>query len=318
MSDDESDQEVQVVDSSGSARPKRAACAAAGVATLTAAALENVIELLSDDDDDVEDSDHEMNHKPRELLLVKPAKSKNIPKAASTTATDTRKRTQKNAKSAAAAMRPLQAGLVLEEDVDECVKQQHNDDVDDNDDNVTVPWTLTPYMEQQQANQRNKIPVELYHDDEFESTPASIEGASRQGRVEKCHCNLSVALSYSTREGPNHGRPYHHCRNTVQKCRYFRWAFVAQKMHWYRFGSHIGHVLVQNSGFSANDLLQGRVGDCWFLSYVCIYILFHCGKYQHDVMKFSLFFSSSFRFVSVMALFLINKLWTFCLSEPWR
>ena len=136
--------------------------------------------------------------------------------------------------------------------------------------------------------------MELYHDPDFRTLPESIEGVhTTHQTVVKCRCSppQPAVLAYSkgshdknnnnrnkkshtvpsSRNTPsvpiNVDRPYYHCRNTSKKCNFFKWAYGPHLTHWYRFGAHNHHRLVDPChGYSAGDLLQGTVGDCWFLS----------------------------------------------------
>ena len=175
--------------------------------------------------------------------------------------------------------RSLQAGLVLEEDLDDATmgNSSNNNSKNSNvasssslDTDSDEPVSLVTYVQQQEQRQANgQLPI-LYHDLEFESCPSSIEGGRRENKIEKCRCSPSepVEMSYIQR-GKNKGKPYYHCAKRGKKFggqqdfKYFRWAFKAQSMHWYRFGNHTNHTIVQNknsnnTGFSANDLIQGK------------------------------------------------------------
>lgn len=253
--------------------------------------MNGIIELLSSSDEEDEDDN---DAKPAAAVRPKSAIGASSKISSTKAKTKNRTSTGKTKTAQPSAKLPLQAGLVLEEDVDECVQEgEAFNKTNDNEnavaataaatattkeessdsDNISNNWTLASYMKHQEERKRQGHAVELFHDRAFESTPASIEGQTRQTKIEKCRCTAAqgsaqpVALSYITR-GPNKGRPYHRCPKAIKstRCKYFRWAFQAERMHWYRFGPHTGHVLVRDSGFSADDLLQGRVGDCWFLS----------------------------------------------------
>ena len=116
---------------------------------------------------------------------------------------------------------------------------------------------------------------------DFPALPESIDGRKASGSSSaprRCKCGKACRVRKVSKDGINHGRFFESCGNVggVEHCDYFAWADNAPhetkttSLQWKRFRASAGWSLFSSKGvgFSPDDIRQGGVGDCWFLSAV--------------------------------------------------
>lgn len=128
-------------------------------------------------------------------------------------------------------------------------------------------------------------PISYLTDIQFPADASSIDGRRSSASLQsvlKCKCGKAARVRQVSKAGVNQGRHFYACGSVLgagskPACNFFAWAQNAphsakvQGIQWKRFTADDGWSFVVSSrGFRAEDVLQGGVGNCWFLSAVAV------------------------------------------------
>jgi calpain-15 len=134
---------------------------------------------------------------------------------------------------------------------------------------------VSKFLSNKKAKGGRAVP---FVDEDFAANVSSIDGINSDSKVStepNCRCTpvRKAKLLKVNKDGVNQGKLFWGCsKKQGEQCGYFKW--MTENFHrerdsqieWKRLTSKDGFQFVRKEGFDSGDILQGGVGDCWFLS----------------------------------------------------
>ena len=158
--------------------------------------------------------------------------------------------------------------------------------------NTTNNWIISTSVSMIKGKLSDNINVEnqntknqLFVDINFQANSRSIDGRSgmkkksnnNSDEAPKCYCGKLATAKRVRKETQNKGKYFYCCNKPAKfRCKFFQWCNgephtkQAKDLSWKRFSSPEYKLaqthLLNEKLFAPNDILQGKIGDCWFIS----------------------------------------------------